>query len=881
MAVFTILSLTALRYVASGAMKAAGLSDDAGGTVVDLSQKVVSALTDHFTDHSQRLTKALATANERSWKTLEVALAGESFWDRCKTALSSGEDKALAQQVRGFLDRAILAEQPDRGLREDCLAELRAARKAGVLGGGLDRATLEREAGSFARYADPLALLDAEWRGVEQVAEDLRQAGYTRLGQLLRLRSGQRLPLLAVATCYFFRRAVEKDGELARGLTFAKLEALADSQEQNFRQVANLLERHSGRLEELLEGVQAVVVDTHGGVQRIEQQMVAFQQQISELNARLGMRDRQVRSTDTRMIRNEEERRLVREMLAQYRALPESERRQRPGLLSAVARLENAAGEHEKAVEDYRAVATLTPDDKSAQAEAHYNAYRAALERASGSKKKEDWDEALTELIKAVNRDRKYLPFDARKYQPQRILGAGGFGVTFLCKRRGPGDLVAVKSLSSENLDRETEKVLDEGRLLGSLDHSAIIRMIDCDYADPDAKTGPYLVMDYFDGQTLEEYVRPTSLVPVDEAVSLFRLVAEGMAAAHAKGVWHRDIKPANLLVRREPTGWRGKIIDFGLALRRELTQAAMSASTSRQGKTLMGESIAGTVHYAAPEQMDTERQKEIGPWSDIYGFGKTCYYALFGTPTPDDDDKDGLPDGLKRLLSRCTSQVVGKRPQSFTEVVGQLKEIEQSLIPTVELAEPVEELEVVEEDDWYYNQSGKQAGPVAESVLRRLIESGHVKPTDHVWRQGFTDWVMVKNVGAWKQGGTIPPMMSDQKAKVRFLMMETTDCRLGKKFLNPKGELFKVYADGKFRGEGYECGGGIDTTFEVSMGRHCIEVRWWYGDVSDEKGRKTFEVGFLKPGDYTIRFNFVATTHFWGDDTMEKSTLEILSEPE
>ena len=223
--------------------------------------------------------------------------------------------------------------------------------------------------------------------------------------------------------------------------------------------------------------------------------------------------------------------------------------------------------------------------------------------------------------------------------------------------------------------------------MLGSLDHSAIIRMIDCDYADPETKSGPFLVMEYFDGQTLEELVSPTSLVPVDEAVTLFRLVAEGMGAAHAKGVCHRDIKPANLLVRREPTGWRAKIIDFGLALRRELTQTAMSASTSRQGKTLVGESIAGTLHYAAPEQMDPHRQKEVGPWSDVYSFGKTCYYALFGTPTPDDDDKDRLPDGLKRLLSRCTSQAIAKRPQSFTEVVAQLSKAEESLVPTLEEA--------------------------------------------------------------------------------------------------------------------------------------------------------------------------------------------------
>ena len=104
------------------------------------------------------------------------------------------------------------------------------------------------------------------------------------------------MPLLVVAARYFFRRAVETDSELFQGLAFAKMEALTHGQEQGFQQVAVLLDRHGRRLEELLADVQAVVIQTHGGVQRIEERMIAFQRQISELTGRLGMADRQVRS---------------------------------------------------------------------------------------------------------------------------------------------------------------------------------------------------------------------------------------------------------------------------------------------------------------------------------------------------------------------------------------------------------------------------------------------------------------------------------------------------------------------------------------------------------------------------------------------------------
>ena len=530
----------------------------------------------------------------------------------------------------------------------------------------------------FAQFSDPQSLLDAEWRLIENMAEDFKKAEYANLGWLLSQRPAQGMPLLVIGVRYYFRRAVEEDQKLYQGLSFAKLEVLGETQQQGFADMSAILAQQGDRLEELLADVYTVAVETRDGVQRIEEQLAVFQLQVGELTARLGMRDRQVQRTDSMSIRTDDERRLVREMLAQYRSLPATERNQRPTLLSAVARLENAAGNHEQAVKDYKAVATLTVDDRPAQAEAHYNAYHASLERARVSKNKDDWDAALRELMLAASLDRKYLPMDARKYQPTRILGAGGFGVTFLCKRRGPDDWVAVKSLTQENLGRDLTKVLDEGRLLGQLDHPAIIRMIDCDYVDLESKSGPFVVMEYFDGPNLEDFVRPNKLLPVDEAAPLFRLAAEGLQAAHANGVWHRDIKPANLLVRREGNGWRIKIIDFGLALRKDLTPAGKSANTSRPINTATGGSIAGTVHYAAPEQLDPEKQKDIGPWSDVFAFGKTCYYGLFGTPTPDDDDKDKLPKELKVLLSRCTSQVIGKRPQSFAEVVDQLVRVEQ-----------------------------------------------------------------------------------------------------------------------------------------------------------------------------------------------------------
>src|SRR5205807_1481106 len=90
----------------------------------------------------------------------------------------------------------------------------------------------------------------------------------------------------------------------------------------------------------------------------------------------------------------------------------------------------------------------------------------------------------------------------------------------------------------------------------------------DCGFASPTEDARPYLVMDYFAGATLEDAAREKPLA-VSDLVEVARQVAEGLQAAHGKGILHRDVKPANLLVSKQDKGWQAKLIDFGLALKR------------------------------------------------------------------------------------------------------------------------------------------------------------------------------------------------------------------------------------------------------------------------------------------------------------------------
>src|SRR5271157_4805644 len=176
----------------------------------------------HFADHSKRLTEALARSNEKAWKTIEIALGGQLFWDR----FASAEDHALREQVKAFLASAVQEDDPD--YLTACLKELRQARAKGHLtaGDGFRPEGLAEDVGPFARFDDPEALLEAECTVVEEVAREFQRLGYRHLSRLLAVTPTRGQPLLAMAVQYYFRRAVGEDPVLARELSWAKMVGL-------------------------------------------------------------------------------------------------------------------------------------------------------------------------------------------------------------------------------------------------------------------------------------------------------------------------------------------------------------------------------------------------------------------------------------------------------------------------------------------------------------------------------------------------------------------------------------------------------------------------------------------------------------------------------
>jgi serine/threonine protein kinase len=696
------LSSLALRGSAHLGGELAGIGGAGGGA----GEAVVKFLSQRFSDHSKRLTRALERSHERAWRAVEVAMAGNSWWERCQRVLTTTQERAFREQVQAFLKANPLDGADGFGpdFRAQCVAQLQAARKAGLFRQAPPPPdVLARHVGDLTRFSDPLAILQAERGSVGQVAAVLRQHGYNALATFLELRPASGPPVLAAAVRYFFHRELERDEELFRGLAYARLESLAEGQTAGFDSLAEALDKHGERLEGLLADVHSIVVQTRDDVLDMKAELQRQGQQMQELgNAVLRalqqhqLEKRALHSGDSLSVRDEDERRLVKDLVRRYRSLPPEERKQAPALLNAVGKLQVVAGDFESAERDFRAVADLVPQP-GARAEAAHNAYLAALERRA-------WPEALTALKEAVQLDpTRFAPFPAEKFEAERILGAGGFGVAFLCRNTRSGGRVVIKTLRGEGLDRSLSDVFREAQALEEVDHPAIIRVRDCDYAGAE-HSRPYLVMDYFPGQTLAEHVEQSGPLTVSDFLPLARLVAEGLQRAHERGILHRDVKPANLLVRRggsssatpgkapaQGSPWEARLIDFGLALR-----AAKGASTMRASldRTLAGSSIAGTIEYAAPEQMGKLKGVAVAPCSDVYGFGKTCCFALFGTPQPTFQHWQQIPRDLADLLGRCINEQPGARPQDFAVVLRELDHLQK---PRAAAVPPVPKVQVME----------------------------------------------------------------------------------------------------------------------------------------------------------------------------------------
>jgi len=196
-------------------------------------------------------------------------------------------------------------------------------------------------------------------------------------------------------------------------------------------------------------------------------------------------------------------------------------------------------------------------------------------------------------------------------YRVLELIGRGAMGVVYKSLDVNLDRLVAIKVMSAEARSDPNfvERFRLEARAQGALNHPNVALLFDYFVHDG----APVAVMEFIDGESLEQSIRRRGAIPVREAIPIFKQVLRGVAAAHRAGIIHRDLKPANLMVTKDDIV---KVMDFGIAKRQGVTSAT-KASTS-----------IGSPFYMAPEQI---LGRTVDCRTDVYALGITLYELLSG----------------------------------------------------------------------------------------------------------------------------------------------------------------------------------------------------------------------------------------------------------
>ncbi|MCK6547560.1 protein kinase [Myxococcota bacterium] len=207
----------------------------------------------------------------------------------------------------------------------------------------------------------------------------------------------------------------------------------------------------------------------------------------------------------------------------------------------------------------------------------------------------------------------------AQRFVIESHAKAGGMGTVYRARDRVSGVRVAVKVLLDDGLG--TTRFAQEARVLAELEHPAIVRYVAHGSSDDGHR---YLVMEWLEGEDLAARLARGPL-SIDEAVAVGRQVAEGLAAAHTRGVVHRDVKPANVFLEGRDAA-RVKLLDFGIARR----PATAGCETTQLPVTRTG-AVIGTVGYMSPEQ--ARGSSEVDARTDVFALGCVLFECLTGRP--------------------------------------------------------------------------------------------------------------------------------------------------------------------------------------------------------------------------------------------------------
>jgi serine/threonine protein kinase len=269
------------------------------------------------------------------------------------------------------------------------------------------------------------------------------------------------------------------------------------------------------------------------------------------------------------------------------------------------------------------------------------------------------------------------------KYIIEKMIGTGGFGITYYARHNVFGHHFAVKEffvsgycvrhtqnmtvmpqgMDSAQYENYLSRFIEEAQILARLDHPNIVRVVDI-FRE---RNTAFMVMPFLEGLNLQQIVEHCGPLDYEKTVNYIAQIAEAAAYIHRQNILHRDIKPDNIIITPED---RAILIDFGSA--REFVQDRTQSHTSIL-----------TRGYAPLEQYSTRSRK--GAFSDIYSMGAVFYFALTGVKPTDAATRTmesmpdpqalvpSIPDAANRTIIKAMQLKPELRHQSVEEFMDDL----------------------------------------------------------------------------------------------------------------------------------------------------------------------------------------------------------------
>ena len=268
-------------------------------------------------------------------------------------------------------------------------------------------------------------------------------------------------------------------------------------------------------------------------------------------------------------------------------------------------------------------------------------------------------------------------------YEVKALVGAGGMGEVYRAVDPRLGRTVAIKTLP-EHASRDPQRIerfKREARIVSSLNHPHICTLHDIGTEDDIH----YLVMEYIDGETLEQRLAQGPL-PLARAIEYAIQIVDALDRAHRRGIIHRDLKPANVMLTKAGV----KVLDFGLAAQSPSAAGVDARDANPESALTVEGTILGTLPYMSPEQLEG---RPVDARTDIFAFGALAYEMITGVrafraesqarligailhddPRPIADLVPGVPSALAQTLLRCLAKDPDERWQTANDLLFQLR---------------------------------------------------------------------------------------------------------------------------------------------------------------------------------------------------------------